>query len=121
VSLDGIVIEESADNSYDESIETSNWMDIMPKTIAPGWNEVKKALNACDRAGFLKTLHDLYQLNKGNQSFFHARFLQDANALEKYKKRIYKNLSPDFNKPISVSEAKRAIAEYRKAVGRPEL
>jgi hypothetical protein len=64
------------------------------KGKSPSWNAVKTALAACDRTGLLKVLQDLYHLDKTNQSFFHARFVAESDALEKYKARIYKNLFP---------------------------
>ncbi len=94
------------------------------KGKSPSWNAVKAALANCDRLGLLKVLQDLYHLDKSNQSFFHARFLTDSDALETYKERIYKSLAPDLykspNQDVSVAEAKRAVSEYRKAVGRAE-
>ncbi len=86
----------------------------------PAWGEVKTRLAEFDRAGLLALVQDLYTLNKINQSFFHARFSLGTNSLAVYKKRIHDALFPDWNKPVRVAEARKAITEYRKAIGQPE-
>lgn len=89
-----------------------------PKT-QPAWGDVKAKLAELDRGGLLALVQDLYALNKTNQSFLHARFSLGTDALAVYKKRIHETLFPDWNKPVRVAEARKAIAEYRKAVGEP--
>lgn len=86
----------------------------------PAWGDVKAKLAEFDRAGLLALVQDLYALNKTNQSFLHARFSLGTNSLAVYKKRIHDALFPDWNKPVRVAEARKAIAEYRKAIGQPE-
>ncbi len=86
-----------------------------PKT-RPSWSDVKTKLSEFDRAGLLALVQDLYALNQTNRSFLHARFSLGANALDAYKKRIRDALFPDWNKPVRVADAKRTIAEYRKAI-----
>jgi len=90
-----------------------------PKT-QPAWGDVKAKLAEFDRAGLLALVQDLYVLNKVNQSFLHARFALGTDSLAVYKKRIHDALFPDWNKPVRAAEARKAIAEYRKAVGRSE-
>lgn len=90
-----------------------------PKT-QPAWGDVKAKLAEFDRAGLLALTQDLYTLNKTNQSFLHARFSLGTDSLAVYKKRIHDALFPDWNKPVRVAEAKKAITEYRKAIGQPE-
>jgi hypothetical protein len=57
-----------------------------------------------------------------NQTFLHSRFGLGEDVLEPYKKIIDRWLWPDvFRKQdTSVSQAKRAISDYKKAVGDPE-
>lgn len=86
----------------------------------PSWSDVRAKLTEFDRAGLLALVQDLYTLNKTNQSFLHARYSLGTDALAVYKKRIHEALFPDWNKPVRIAEAKKAIAEYRKAVGQPE-
>ena len=86
----------------------------------PAWGDLKRALAGFDRAGLLGLVQDLYALNKTNRSFLHTRFALDADTLASYKQRIHNALFPDWNKPVRIAEAKKAISEYRKAIGRPE-
>jgi len=57
-----------------------------------------------------------------NQTFLHSRFGLGEDVLEPYKKIIDRWLWPDvFRKQdTSVAQAKRAISDYKKAVGDPE-
>ena len=70
----------------------------------------------------MRMVQDLYAASKDNQAFLHARFGLGANALKPYKATIERWLWPDVfkNQDISVAKAKKAIADYRRAVGRPE-
>ena len=54
--------------------------------------------------------------------FLHTRFGLGEDVLEPYKKTVYRWLWPDVmrNQDTSVSQAKRAISDYKKAVGDPE-
>ena len=87
----------------------------------PTWTDVKAKLAGFDRAALLGLVHDLYVARKDNQSFLHARFGLDENALEPYKKIIDRWLWPDVmrQQDTSVSKAKQAIADYKKALGDP--
>ena len=92
------------------------------KRTSPSWIDVKAALFGFDRAGLLGLLQDLYAASKNNQAFVHARLALGDNQLKPYKATISRWISPDMmrNQRISISTAKRAIADYKKAVGRPE-
>lgn len=87
----------------------------------PWWADVKAKLAGFDRAALLGLVHDLYVARKDNQSFLHARFGLGENALEPYKKIIDRWLWPDMarRQDTSVSRAKRAISDYKKALGDP--
>src|SRR5208283_2681999 len=78
-------------------------------------------LAAFDRGALLDLIHHLYAAHKDNQAFLHARFGLGEDVLEPYKKTFDRWLWPDVfqNQDTSVSQAKRAIADYRKAVGDP--
>ncbi len=54
--------------------------------------------------------------------FLHARFGLNADTLKPYKTSITRWLWPDISRgqDISISKAKKAVADYKKAVGRPE-
>jgi hypothetical protein len=88
----------------------------------PTWIDVKASLLAFDRAGLLGLIQDLYGVSKDNEAFLHARLGLGRDQLEPYKARISKSICPDImkNAPVSVSKAKKAIADYKKAIGRPE-
>jgi hypothetical protein len=89
---------------------------------SPTWIDVKASLLAFDRAGLLGLIQDLYGVSRDNEAFLHARLGLGRDQLEPYKARISKLICPDImrNEPVSVSRAKKAIADYKKAVGRPE-
>ncbi len=87
----------------------------------PTWTDVKAKLAAFDRTALLDLLHHLYAAHKDNQAFLHARFGLGEDVLEPYKKTIDRWLWPDpfRNQDTSVSKAKQAISQYKKAVGDP--
>src|SRR5438552_15756148 len=86
------------------------------------WTNVKTKLADFDRAALLGLIQSLYTAHKDNQMFLHARFGLSEDALEPYKKTIDRWLWPDLfrRQDTSVSQAKRAISDYKKAVGDPE-
>ena len=88
----------------------------------PSWNDVKTKLADFDRAGLLGLVQDLYAANKDNQNFLHARLNLGADILKPYRATIERWLWPDVFKrqDTSVAKAKKAIADYRKAIGHPQ-
>ncbi|MCY0916336.1 hypothetical protein [Massilia antarctica] len=88
----------------------------------PTWSDVKSKLADFDRAAVLALLQDLYASSKENQAFLHARFGLCADILKPYKTTISRWLWPDTarGQETSISKAKKAIADYKKAVGRPD-
>jgi len=88
----------------------------------PGWSDIKSRISDWDRAGLIALIQDLYAASKDNQVFLHARFALRSDILEPYKETIARWLWPDVlkNQDISVSKAKKAISDYKKAVGNPE-
>ena len=92
------------------------------KKTTPTWSDVKTKLADFDRAGVLALLQDLYSSSKENQAFLHARFGLGTDTLRPYKNTIARWLWPDISRgqDTSISKAKKAIANYKKAVGRPE-
>ena len=99
-------------------------INAMAKNKKPtrSWRELRTILNKADRKDLLNLVGDLYALRKENQNFLHARVLKDASTLAPYKEIIEHNVSPaDPSKhPIRLSPARKAISDYRKAVGDPE-
>ena len=92
------------------------------KNPSPTWIDVKAALLTFDRAGLRGLLQDLYAASKDNQAFLHARLGLGQDQLKPYKAIISSWICPDImrNQPVSVSKAKKAIADYMKAIGRPD-
>ena len=92
------------------------------KKSSPTWSDVKAKLADFDRAGLIGLVQDLYAANKDNQAFLHARFGLGGDVLEPYKAAIDRWLWPDVfkNQDTSVAKAKKAISNYKKAIGQPE-
>lgn len=88
----------------------------------PTWTDLKSQLADVDRSVLLDAIRDLYSFSKDNQAFLNARFALGEDVLEPYKATIDRWLSPDFrrNQDISVTTARKAVSDYRKAIGRPE-
>jgi hypothetical protein len=94
---------------------------VRSKNASPTWSDVRTALLDFDRAGLRGLVQDLYAASKDNQAFLHARLGLGHDQLQPFKASISKWISPDLMKGqhISVSKAKKAIADYKKAIGRP--
>jgi hypothetical protein len=92
------------------------------KSTPPSWADVRASLLKFDRAGLQGLIQDLYVTSKDNRAFLHARFGLGSDLLGPYKANISRWINPDLMKgePVSISKAKRAIADYEKAIGRPE-
>lgn len=88
----------------------------------PRWSDVKARLGEFDRAGLLGLLQDLYASSRDTQAFLNARLGLGDDPLKPYKAVISRWVRPDVlrNQDISVAKAKKAIGDYRKAIGRPE-
>jgi hypothetical protein len=88
----------------------------------PTWTDVKAKLADFDLAALLGLIQSLYTAHKDNQTFLHARFGLAEDVLEPYKRTIDRWLWPDLfrKQDTSVSQAKRAISDYKKAVGDPQ-
>jgi hypothetical protein len=91
------------------------------KKVTPSWIDIKAKLADFDRAGLLTLVQDLYAASKDNQAFLHTRLHLGEDALKPYKATIYRWLWPDAfkNQDTSVAKAKKAIADYKKALGTP--
>ena len=94
----------------------------MVQKKSPTWNDVKTRLSEFDRTSLLGLVKDLYGASKNNQAFLHARFSLGADVLKPYKIKIDRWLSPDLlkNQNVSAPKAKKAITDYKNAIGRPE-
>jgi hypothetical protein len=92
------------------------------KRTSPTWIDVKAALLTFDRAGLQGLVQDLYAASADNQAFLHARLGLGHDQLKPYKTTISSWICPDLmrNQPVSVAKAKKAIADYKRAIGRPD-
>ena len=92
------------------------------KSVSPSWADLRAFLLTFDRAGLQGLIRDLYAASKDNQAFLHTRLSLGCDQLEPYKTAISRSINPDLmkNRAVSVSKAKKAIADYNKAIGRPE-
>lgn len=88
----------------------------------PTWSDLKQQLVNFDHAGLISLIQDRYLANKQNQAFLHARFGLGEDVYAPYKTTIDRWVCPDVmrNQDISVAKAKKAISDYKKAIGRPE-
>jgi hypothetical protein len=94
----------------------------MAKPRETTWNDIKAELAQFDRSGLLGVLKDLHALRPENRSFLSARLGVGSAPLAPYKMTISRWIYPDLMKgqDVSVSMAKKANTDYRKAIGRPE-
>ena len=99
-----------------------NAMSGRSKKSSISWSDVKTKLAEFDRTGLLGLLQDLYAASKDNQAFLHARFALGVDVLKPYKAAIDRWLCPDVfkNQNYSVVRAKKAISDYKKAIGQPD-
>ncbi|TDF62913.1 hypothetical protein [Cupriavidus sp. L7L] len=99
--------------------------DVKPKAAhksSSSWSDVKAKLADFDRAGLIGLVQALYAASKDNQAFLHARFGLGGDVLKSYKVTIDRWLWPDVfkNQDTSVAKAKKAISDYKKAIGQPD-
>lgn len=89
---------------------------------SPTWSDIKAKLTDFDRAGLLSLVQDLYAASKDNQVFLHTRLGLGDDPLKPYKATIERWLWPDLFKQqdTSIAKAKKAIADYKKAIGQPD-
>ena len=97
-------------------------MATKPKKTKPTWSDVKTKIADLDRAGLISLIQDMYAANKDTQIFLNSRFELGEDILQPYKEVISRWICPDVmrNQLISVAKAKKAITDYKKAVGKTE-
>jgi hypothetical protein len=95
---------------------------VATKKSVPNWSDVNTKLGDFDRAGLIALVQDLYAASKDNQAFLHARLALGDDVLKPYKATIDRWLWPDVfkNQDTSAAKAKKAISDYKKAIGQPE-
>jgi hypothetical protein len=92
------------------------------KRAKPTWRDVKAELDGFDRAGLLGLIKDLHGASRANEAFLSARLGLGTDPLEPYRKAISRWICPDLMKGqnVSVAKAKKAISDYKKAIGLPQ-
>jgi hypothetical protein len=83
------------------------------------WSAVKKILASKEPKELLALIKDLYSLNKQNKTFLHTKYTL-VDPVKPYMEIIAECISLDYKKPINLAGAKKAISQYRKAVGDPK-
>ena len=83
---------------------------------------VKARLASFNRAELLALVQSLYAASRDNQAFLHTRLDLGSDPIAPYKETISRWVQPDVYKgqDYSITKAKKAISDYRKAVGRLE-
>jgi hypothetical protein len=94
---------------------------MKPKKKEPNWTDLKRKLVNLDKAELIALIKELRAADKANQNFLNTRFQLGENSMEPYKATIKRCVSPSLssNQPISITRAKKAISDYRKAGGKP--
>lgn len=83
------------------------------------WSDLKAQLVGLEKTELLQLVKDLYSSSKDTQQFLHARYaMGGGDVLAPYKDTSTQSINPsDVRKPLSVAKAKKAIVDYKKAVG----
>lgn len=105
------------DASASQTRESMGGAALLPMS----WSAVKVKLSTSEAKELLSLVGDLYRLSKDNQAFLEARCAVAADPLRHYRVIVEESLYPDVikNKPIQIARAKKAISDYKAAVGDP--
>jgi len=98
-----------------------NWDDVNLTRMKPRWQQTKAALKWKSKEDLLKLIRCLYDMAPENRAFIEAFVGSVKEALDQYRERVSEAVAPapSSNKRISLSKAKQAIREYRRAAGDP--
>ena len=90
----------------------------MPKQT---WSAVKSAASKLSQKELLGLIGELYRLSSQNKAFLHARFADQSIAMDEFKTIVSECLNPDVSRdrPLQVAKAKKAVADFCKAVADP--
>jgi len=85
------------------------------------WSALRRHLATLDKPALLALVKDLYEASAGNRDFIQARCQAGENGgeiLEKYRGKIVEQFYPARGEAkLRLSEARKAIRDYRKATG----
>lgn len=82
------------------------------------WKNIRTIVSGHSKPALIGLVQELYSLSAENQNYIHAKF-ELGDSLKHYKTLIRDAIYPDRNHPIRLSEARKAISQYKKAVGDP--
>jgi hypothetical protein len=89
-----------------------------------GRQSVRQQLNDWSKPALIALVKDLYEVSPDNRHFLQARFQAEENtgeALEKYRRKIVDQFFPARGDgKLKLTEARKAIRDYRKATGNLE-
>lgn len=87
-----------------------------------GWKLIRSRLNQTSQGDLISLVGEFYKLSAQNQVFLETRFGNQQDGLEEYKVIIKKNICPSepWKKDVSLSTGRKAISDYKKALGNPE-
>lgn len=83
---------------------------------------IKARLAETEREALTALVADLYELAEENRAFIDARLRLTADPLAPFRERIKGALYPDpvSRQPIRLAAGRKALRDYRRAVGDPE-
>ncbi len=86
------------------------------------WKDVRSKLYEISKEDLISLVKELYQLNEQNQLFLETRFGDRKEGLEEYKLIIEESICPSepWKRDVSLSTGRKAIRDYKKALGDPE-
>ena len=92
------------------------------RTRKPGsWSALRRQLATFEKSALLALVKDLYEVSASNRDFIQARCQAGENGseiLEKYRGKIVEQFYPARGEAkLRLSEARKAISDYRKATG----
>lgn len=83
------------------------------------WTDVRKIVSRHDRKALIGLVQELYSLNAENKDYLHTKF-ELIDPLGHYKNVIRDAVNPDdYMQPIRLAVGRKAISQYKKAIGRP--
>ena len=96
--------------------------ETIKRTRKPsGWSALSRQLATWDKPALLALVKDLYEVAAGNRDFIQARCQTGESGgeiLEKYRSKIVEQFYPARGEAkLRLSEARKAINDYRKATG----
>ena len=85
------------------------------------WKVVRSKLEKISPRDLIGIIKQLYDLSSKNELFLETRFGNRYAGFEKYQKIIEESICPrePWKKDISLSTGRKAISDYKKAVGDP--